>query len=59
MFFLPPYLLVSKKQLVKSKFWILNYDVNKTYAKLAPNPFINKEIIEIMGYPGVNRRAHL
>ena len=49
---LPPYLRINMTILLKSKYQILTYHVNNTYAKLAPDSILNKKIKEIMRYTG-------
>ena len=41
----------------KNKYQILTYNVNNTYAKLAPDSILNKKIKEIMRYTGGHRTS--
>ena len=46
---LPPYLRINMT--------ILEYHVNNTYAKLAPDSILNRKIKEIMRYTGGHRTS--
>ena len=57
---LPPYLRINMTiWLKKNKHQILTYHVNNTYAKLASDSILNKQIKEIMRYTGGHRTSPL
>ena len=49
---LPSYLRIKMTIWLKDKCQILTYHVNNTYAKLAPDSILDKEIKEIVCYTG-------
>ena len=55
---LPPYLRINMT-IWQKRYQILTYHVNNTYAKLAPDSILNKEIKEIIRYTGGHRTSPL